>query len=277
MAMLDTVKKWKDLGVKELTLKRVLRSIYHRIFFRPYENIIYNIPWGFYLKNREKISLLKDKHKGERCFVVANGPSLKSMDLTMLRDEITIGMNRIYVLEKINGFMPKYLVSIDGDSQLKQFCDEYDDLDVLCLYSFFFRNLFSKKENQIFLKSVASPKFSNDLRSKGVGSGCSVAYTCLQLAYYMGFRKVYLIGKDHSYNTRKKPGTNIVSDGEEENHFVKGYYKVGQKWDAPDYKCEEYSYRLAKKAFEEDGRIIKDATINGKLNVFEKVNYYELF
>ena len=40
---------------------------------------------------------------------------------------------------------------------------------------------------------------------------------------------------------------------------------------------EEFSYNLARKAFEENGRKIFDATINGKLTVFKKVNFYDLF
>ena len=48
-------------------------------------------------------------------------------------------------------------------------------------------------------------------------------------------------------------------------------------WDAPDYETEEFAYKLARKEFEKSGRKIYDATIGGKLNVFEKVNFDELF
>ena len=99
----------------------------------------------------------------------------------------------------------------------------------------------------------------------------------MQLAYYMGFKKVYIIGKDHSYNTKRKSGENIKSSGKENNHFIKGYYKEGQNWDAPDYETEEFAYSLARTAFEKDGRKILDATIGGRLKVFKKVNYNDLF
>lgn len=48
-------------------------------------------------------------------------------------------------------------------------------------------------------------------------------------------------------------------------------------WRIPDYKGEELAYTLAKKAFDESGKVIKDATIDGKLDIFEKVDYYSLF
>jgi len=93
----------------------------------------------------------------------------------------------------------------------------------------------------------------------------------------MGFKEVYLIGKDHSYHTSEKAGSNITSTGKEENHFISGYYRKGQNWDAPDLKSEEFAYQLARKKFEETNREIKDATIGGKLTVFEKVDFYSIF
>jgi hypothetical protein len=39
---------------------------------------------------------LKDRHRGRRCFVIGNGPSLGNMDLSCLSDEITIGANSFY-------------------------------------------------------------------------------------------------------------------------------------------------------------------------------------
>ena len=42
-------------------------------------------------------------------------------------------------------------------------------------------------------------------------------------------------------------------------------------------ETEEFVYRLSRMAFERNGRRIFDATANGKLNVFEKVNFDNLF
>jgi hypothetical protein len=218
----------------------------------------------------------KDIHKGERCFVIANGPSLKKVDFNLLRDEYTIGMNRIYLLREQNGFMPDYLACIDVKSQILQFHEEMDKVEIPCFFNFDLRGKFSKKDNQYFIKSGFARIFQPDA-TKCLGNGKSVTYAAIQLAWYMGFSEVYLIGKDHSYNTSVSAGKSIVSDGKEQNHFIKGYYKPGMTWDAPDYKSEEFAYRLARKYFEENGRVIKDATIDGKLTVFEKVDFNSLF
>ena len=99
----------------------------------------------------------------------------------------------------------------------------------------------------------------------------------IQLAYHMGFSEVYLIGKDHSYSTKESAGSGIISSGEESNHFVSGYYRKGQNWDAPDYVGEERAYHLALRHFTKNGRFIYDATVNGNLEVFPKVEFNSLF
>lgn len=49
-------------------------------------------------KYGKKLREIKNSHKGERCFVVANGPSLTSEDLEKIyqNNEYSFGMNRIY-------------------------------------------------------------------------------------------------------------------------------------------------------------------------------------
>ena len=128
----------------------------------------------------------------------------------------------------------------------------------------------------MFFKESFNPDFRPDFIRR-IGTGKSVTFACIQLAYFMGFTEVILIGKDHSYNVAGTPHISVSADGTEDNHFIKGYYKKGMKWDIPNHIGEEYSYTCARKAFEADGRIILDATIDGNLKVFEKVDYYSLF
>lgn len=274
--MINSLRRFHNLDKKDLTVSRFVNALVRRIVGLRYM-LEYNMPFGFSKRNKERLKSFKDIHKGKRCFIIANGPSLKKVDLSLLKNEITIGMNRIYLMKEVNGFVPNYLACIDKKSQIEQFYDELDKLDVPCFFNYDMHGYFSKKDNQYFIKEKFSPDFSKDIVGDPCGNGKTVTYTCMQIAYYMGFAEVYLIGKDHSYNTGEKAGKRIESDGEEKNHFIKGYYRPGQKWDAPDYKSEEFAYRLARDVFEQEGRIIRDATVGGKLNVFEKVDFAELF
>jgi len=273
---MENIKRILTLKRGDITVSRVFKAIWRRIKDIP-EMLAWYLPLSFTLKNRQAIAQYKNIHKGKRCFLIANGPSLKRVDFSLLKDEYTIGLNRIYMLKEQNGFMPNYLTCVDMEAQLLQFFDDYNNLNIPCFYNWEIRNRFKRSDNQLFVRDKLKPNFSIDLARQGYGTGRSVTYLAMQLAYYMGFTEVYLIGKDHSYNTTENTGKSIKSDGKEDNHFIKGYYEPGMQWFAPDYETEEYAYKLAKIAFEKDGRIFKDATFDGKLQVFEKVDFYSLF
>jgi hypothetical protein len=52
-------------------------------------------PWR--LESIKRLRTYKDIHRGKRCFIIGNGPSLNQLDLTLLKNEYTFGMNRIYM------------------------------------------------------------------------------------------------------------------------------------------------------------------------------------
>ncbi|MFZ4739776.1 MAG: 6-hydroxymethylpterin diphosphokinase MptE-like protein [Bacteroidales bacterium] len=263
-------------AIKKMSLERLFDIVNRRIINIPHTFAWY-LPWGFSKKNKQKLSSFKNIHKGKRCFIIANGPSLNKIDFNLLKEEYTIGMNRIYLLEKLKNFLPTYLATVDEKCQIQQFYEEYNNLSIPVFINWTQRKLFNKKDNQFFLKVKFSLGFPKDIVKDKVNNGASVTFTCIQLAYYMGFSEVYLIGKDHSYNTNLKSGKSVISDGMEDNHFIKGYYKKGMVWASPAYDIEEYAYKLAKNVFDKDHKIIKDATIDGKLNVFDKVEFDSLF
>lgn len=273
--MFEDVKRVFTLKKQDITLKRVFEGIWRRITEVPHW-IAFYLPFGFYGRNRKKLKAYKDKYAGKRCFIVANGPSLNKIDFNLLKGEYTFGLNRIYMMKEQNGFEPTFLVCIDKRSQTLQFHEDLDKLTMPCFFSFRLRKYFSKKDNQHFVTGRFSPTFQPDA-SKPLGNGKTVTYAAIQLAFHMGFSEVYLIGKDHSYNANAKVGEAIKATGQEENHFMKGYYKPGMVWDSPDLDSEEYAYHLTREAFEKAGRIIKNATVGGKLEIFERVDFYSLF
>jgi hypothetical protein len=265
----------KDMSLKELSFERIVNAVKVRM-----KDIPHYLSWhgnsAFAKQNKAKLKKYHNIHKGKRCFIVANGPSLKQTDLTLLKDEITIGMNRMYMNSGDMGFMPTYIVVQDIAIQLMQFRDDLDALELPKFFNWNARKHFTNKDNLTFIRSDYSPHFSTDL-TKTTWAGHSVTVICIQLAFYMGFDEVYLVGKDHNYEQKGTPGALVYSSGDEKNHFVQGYYKKGMAWRIPDYKGEELAYKLSREAYEQHGRVIKDATVNGQLKVFEKVDYNSLF
>jgi hypothetical protein len=98
----------------------------------------------------------------------------------------------------------------------------------------------------------------------------------MQLAYFMGFDEVVLIGVDHSFKTKGTPNITVISEGDDEDHFASEYFGKGFRWQLPDLEASEIAYMKAKEAFEADGRKIIDATIDGKLTVFPKADYEQI-
>jgi len=272
---MSRIKYLRNLKLNEITLKRLYAALLRRIIDFPH-NIAWCIPTSFNKQNLENILTFKNKHKGERCFIIANGPSLKDIDFSLLQNEYTIGMNRIYKNKKIMGFLPTYIVIYDVLIQLRQFAQEIQAVDTIKFLNWNGHKYFSNYNNSFFFRQSFRKEFTTDFPHK-VHGGHSVTNVCLQLAYFLGFKEVILIGKDHYYAQKGIPGQLIISSGDENNHFMKGYYKKGMLWRMPDYKGEELMYGLAKDAFERDGRKVLDATVNGKLKIFEKINYYSLF
>jgi hypothetical protein len=217
-----------------------------------------------------------DVHKGQRCFIIGNGPSLKQTDLSLLKDEVTFGMNRIYMLFPKLGFNANYYLSVNS-LVIEQCAEDIRSLQIPKFLSWRSRKFIQPTEDMVFLHTTYSgPKFAYDAR-KRLWEGATVTYVALQLAFFMGFDQVILIGVDHSFTTKGKPNTTVTSQGDDPNHFDTGYFGKGFRWQLPDLDTSERAYIMAQQAYEDAGRKVLDATINGKLTVFPKVDYYSLF
>lgn len=228
-----------------------------------------------YQASIKRMLALKDKHKGERCFIIGNGPSIKDTDLILLKNEKTFGLNRIYLLFDQIGFSTTYLVSVNR-LVIEQCAQDIVKLPCPKFISWHSRDLIDFTKDMMFLHSRPEVTFHTDI-TKGVWEGATVTYVAMQVAYYLGFQKVILIGVDHSFSTQGKPHTTVVSGGDDPNHFDPHYFGKGFRWQLPDLETSELAYRIAKYHYELAGRKIVDATIGGKLQVFPKVDYRSLF
>lgn len=217
----------------------------------------------------------KDKHRGQRCFIIGNGPSLKDTDLSLLENEVTFGLNRIYLLFDELGFAITYYLSINA-LVIEQCAADMLRLPCPKFIGWHARDLIDFTDGMVFLRIVGTPGFYTDITS-GIWDGATVTYVAIQVAYYMGFDEVILIGVDHSFATKGTPHKTVVSQGDDLNHFHPEYFGKGFRWQLPDLETSEIAYRMAKDQFERSSREIVDATVGGKLEVFRKVDYYSLF
>jgi FkbM family methyltransferase len=218
----------------------------------------------------------KDKHRGQRCVIIGNGPSLGKMDLSFLEKEICFGMNRIFLLFDRWKFRPTYYASVNP-LVIEQSAGEILKINAPKFLSSKGIPFFSDPPaDMYFIKSHPEWIFSHDPQI-GLCEGWTVTYFAMQLAYFMGFSEVILIGVDHHFVTPGDPNKEVVSQGDDPNHFHPEYFGKGTRWNLPDLDRSEHSYRMAKAAFESVSRKIIDATLGGKLTIFPKVDYKQYF
>ncbi len=240
--------------------------------------------WAWHLSSRGIISKwrlehFRDKHKGQRCFIMGNGPSLSQMDLSPLKDEFTFGLNRIYLMFDQLGFIPTYYAAVNA-LVIEQCAEDIARLSVPKFVSWRSRNDIRFTDDLIFLRTSYGggyyPHFSKDPVNI-LWEGATVTYIALQLAYFMGFDTAVLIGVDHNFKTEGKPNTTVTSTGDDPDHFAADYFGKGFRWQLPDLEVSELAYNIARYEYTNDNRQILDATVNGKLTIFPKVEFSSLF
>jgi hypothetical protein len=228
-------------------------------------------------ESQRRMHELHNSHIGERCFIIGNGPSLRRTDLTKLRDEFTFGLNRIYLIFPEIRFTTSCLVSVN-DLVLEQCAGEMKALNLPKYLTWRSRHWFADDPRVVFVDTdfTGPEDFSPDATGR-IFEGFTVTYAALQLAFHMGFGEAILIGVDHNFITQGPANQEVVSAGDDPNHFSPNYFGAGFKWQLPDLEGSERAYRLAEKAYRDAGRRIVDATIGGKLTIFPKVDYNSLF
>jgi len=264
------------------TIKRIIpqplwnaaRSTYDAIVRLPDLPAAALHPWR--RESRKRLAALQNIHKGQRCFIIGNGPSLRQTDLKKLRSEFTFGLNRIYLLFPELGFTTTYLLSMN-DLVIEQCASEILALSIPKFLTWRSHRFLTPTENTHFLYTTyTGPKFARNVTGR-LWEGATVTYVALQLAYHMGFETAILIGVDHNFVTKGDANKTVTSQGDDPNHFAPNYFGKGFRWQLPDLETSERAFRMARAAYEADSRRVLDATIGGKLTIFPKVDYLSLF
>lgn len=251
-------------------------------------------------------------HRGERCWIMGNGPSLREMNLDLLDGEIVFASNSVFLLfpqikwrpkyyscvdtrvlpdtiveitemlqdnPGMQGFFPEELPQYDGSGQTIQTSSLFPPLENIQLF----------KQRPMIKKQLPSSAFT-------IGAGavlCSpktVTIALMQIAVIMGFSDIYLFGCDTSYTipdsvlqsgraVHGKPGEKLLLTStlnDDPNHFTANYFGAGKKWHHPKTDQMIRHYTLAKEVLDSAGVAVFNATVGGKLDVFPRIDYREV-
>jgi Protein of unknown function DUF115 len=218
--------------------------------------------------NPRAMQALRGHGAGKTCVVIGNGPSLRDVDFSLLKGVDTFGLNRIYLMRDQNGFVPTWHVVVN-DILLEQFSAEIQTVESVLFIPVRHRWRFSRSSDIHAFKVRFDDTLATDI-TRGVAVGGTVTNVALQLAYYLGYQKVILLGVDHRYVNDGRPNEELTSQSDDPNHFAPNYFGKGVRWNAPDLERSEIGFLQAKHMFEESGRRIVDCTINGALEIFPK-------
>ena len=189
----------------------------------------------------------KDIYKGKnkRCFILATGPSINQVDLSLLQNEITIGVNDI---QKSN-FIPDYIVVSDAETLEREKNYIFSDNKKIKYFVFgespsnklgpgtinkinhqYFNKICKivnhkeKKEEwftfmpQMHERTISMAKqryyIDNELKTFSGYGGSVVQDLAVPTAVYLGFKEIYLIGVDGGF-------THFYANNFGENNSVK--------------------------------------------------------
>jgi hypothetical protein len=263
-------------------LKKFLLTIYNRIILvlTFLVNIFsyFNIPLSY---NNYKILKIKNKYIGKRCFIIGNGPSLLPEDLEKLKGEITFASNKVYKIFNKTTWRPTFYMVVDP-IVLEENVEDINSVEANTKITLnVYKSLF--KADLYFNNNLNRNKrgdFSTNIMETLYSSG-TVSYHLLQIAHYMGFSEVYLLGHDYTYKGAISKTKDLSLLKKEDNnsqlYFSKDYIRSGEKkpGEAPE---EIYNgMEIANSVYEKSGRKVFNSTRVSFLDVFELRNFDELF
>lgn len=230
--------------------------------------------------NEFRIRRYANRYSGQTAVLMGNGPTLNRVDFDLLRGVPTFGVNAIYLKADDMGFLPThYLVE---DVYVAE--DRAAEISALRgptkWFGNYLRYAIRGDSDTIWLNVSVKygqfkgfPTWSFDA-SRIIYCGGTVSYLAMQLAYFMGFRRLVLVGFDHEYQIPEEAvvqGNKIVSAGPDPNHFDGSYFGEGKRWHLPMVERMEIAYRKADRYWRADEREIVNATEGGALEVFPRI------
>ena len=247
----------------------------------------------------ERNRIFKNIHEKKRLFILCCGPSIQKMDLTVLQNEFTMAVSCFYLHKDIRIIHPTYYCSAQWSGQWSDETAKNVGLEYvreIKKYTEDSRYFFSVHDKEMIEKSAAFDIDEVYYYDFGISSllyeefdFCqkimpiqSVTILCLQLALYMGFQEIYLLGTEHDYLAKGKylhfynKNDSIVdqkikrtdSQGNLNHTFAIELEAIHTLWE---------QYKRVNRLAEKQGVKIYNATPAGVLDIFERVDFDRLF
>ena len=234
-------------------------------------------------ENARRLRQYRNLHAGQRCFLVGNGPSLRPEDLELIRGEISFGCNMIYKIFDSTVWRPTYHCCIEtlfAEHMANEIAERVSA-------PFFTNYTYYKKakilpNNTVYAYNTAARPYEvhGNLLAYYVPSLSTVMTFMLELAMYMGFTEIYLLGVDctSSVNGRGHFTKDYMPEIIDRENVARTKRKLGKR-ELTLEETTQYFFQRATSAYEVLGRFaeergirIYNATRGGALEAFARVN-----
>ena len=206
---------------------KILPAIKKSVFFN---KLLFTFLKGSLNRNRK----FKDLHLGETCYIFGNGESIKSMDLAIFNDKVSIGCNNLFLHKDFNKldcryyqivppliFLPyfKYYGKLQRNHISATYRKKIKDFKNVTFYTSIFNKFTISAPNIYYEHHFGTPNLNiNNCKLDGSFSYMSSATDAMiGTAIYMGFKKAILVGVDYTFS-------DSVS-----HHFYEKGRRVGKK------------------------------------------------
>ena len=249
-------------------------------------------------------SAFKNIHKGQRCFILASGPSISSQDLKPLADHLCIAVSHFCLHKDIDIIKPKYHIlapqhpPFDFKDSGKYFSSiqkaySNSDIDIFAGindYQYSYQHLLNAQPNlqpqrmhYLLYDGRAEIDDHNYLDpeiwdiSKPLFSPRTVIYCAIQLAAYLGCSEIVLLGCDHDYlhDINRVENHHFYSDSEGISDKIHLSSFNSELW-FKEYYLRWKQYRHMKDYLHSQNISIFNATNGGMLDVFPRISLEEL-
>jgi hypothetical protein len=230
---------------------------------------------------------LRGGHTGKRCFVLGNGPSLRTQDLGRLRGEQVFTVNsfvaharELGVTSTCHTVMDPFYFSEPDDKTLRQ-CAELP-ADTVVIAPLHYKAIVDRhvKNAKFLLTAGEIEGNTNADLSRPIPAMYSVTNTALLVALYMGFSEIYLLGCEMDMLSRIE---SVQPLRIREAHYYDDEQPVAD-WGALGFDYSKYTravlrmfdgFRFADRV-RAPNQAIYNATPGGLLDVFPRVDFNQI-
>lgn len=145
--------------------------------------------------------------KGKTCFLIGGGPSLKDFDFNLIKNELTIGVNKSFTKfpTTVNYAMDARfydMVTDAQDTKRKELHSQW--LDYKGIKVFLRRSLKFKFDNNVYIINNLSKKALSLNLDEGIWGGNNSGFGALMLAIGLGATRIGLLGYDLKVQKKQK-------------------------------------------------------------------------